>query len=83
MMTVFTVLSFIKDQFSKKNLSRTLMIVIAIMALFMYRGCNKNADLEAELEHKELVAANNYGALTSEVKQLEFKQMEHFLYFYL
>ena len=42
----------------------------------MYRGCNKNADLEAELEHKELVAANNYDALTSEVKQLKTKNGE-------
>ncbi len=75
-MTLLTVLGFIKDQFSKKNLSRTLMIAIAIMAIFMYRGCNKNADLQAELEHKELVAANNYDALTGEVKQLKTKNGE-------
>lgn len=76
MTSIFTVLGFIKDQFNKKNLSRTLMIAMAIMAIFMYRGCNKNADLQAELEHKELVAANNYEALTGEVKQLKTKNGE-------
>ena len=76
MIPVFTILGFIKDQFNKKNLSRTLMIAMAIMAIFMYRGCNKNSDLQAELEHKELVAANNYDALTGEVKQLKTKNGE-------
>jgi hypothetical protein len=76
MIPIFTVLNFIKDQFNKKNLSRTLMIAIAIMGLFMYKGCNENADLQAELEHKELVAANNYEALTGEVKQLKTKNGE-------
>ena len=42
----------------------------------MYKGCNDNADLHAELEHKELVAANNYEALTGEVKQLKTKNGE-------
>ena len=76
MVPILTVLGFIKDQFNKKNLSRTLLIAISIMAMLMYRSCNKYAELEAELEHKELVAANNYDALTGEVKQLKTKNGE-------
>ena len=77
---VSMVLPFFKEwfsnPFSKDNLSKTLLLVVGILLLFSFRSCNKNADLKAELASQEIIANNNYDALTGKIKVMTTKNGE-------
>ena len=74
------ILPFFKEwfsnPFSKDNLSKTLLLVVGILLLFSFRSCNKNADLKAELASQEIIANNNYDALTGKIKVMTTKNGE-------
>jgi hypothetical protein len=67
---------WLSNPFSDKNIKRTLIIAIIIMALFMLRSCQGSAELKAELKKQKLVAENNYDALNGQVKTLKTKNGE-------
>ena len=77
---VSMILPFFKEwfsnPFSKDNLSKTLLLVVGILLLFSFRSCNKNADLKAELASQEIIANNNYDALTGKIKVMTTKNGE-------
>lgn len=84
MLSVFTMIlpffkEWFKNPFSDKNIKRTLVVVVVIMALFMFRSCQSSLELKAELKKQKLIAENNYDALNGQVKTLKTKngQLEY------
>ena len=80
MFTPLTMIPFvgnwIKNPFSKNNITGTLAIALGVFILLNMKSCKKNAELKAEMEFQKNVAANNYNALNSEVKTLKTKNGE-------
>jgi hypothetical protein len=74
------ILPFFKEwfsnPFSKDNLSKTLLIILGILIFFSLKSCSNTADLKAELARQEIIANNNYDALTGKIKVLKTKNGE-------
>jgi len=68
--------SWVKNPFSKDNLTGTLLLVAVISILLNVKSCKSNAELKADLAFQKTVADNNYDALNGEVKTLKTKNGE-------
>jgi hypothetical protein len=68
--------SWVKNPFSKDNLTGTLLLVAVISILLNVKSCKNNAELKADLAFQKTIADNNYDALNSEVKTLKTKNGE-------
>jgi hypothetical protein len=68
--------NWLKNPFSKNNITGTLALAVGIFILLNMKSCKKNAELKAEIEFQKNVAANNYEALNGEVKTLKTKNGE-------
>jgi len=68
--------SWVKNPFSKNNLTGTLLLVAIISILLNVKSCKSKAEMKAEMEFQKNVATNNYEALNGEVKTLKTKNGE-------
>jgi len=68
--------SWVKNPFSKNNLTGTLLLVAIISILLNAKSCKSKAEMKAEMEFQKNVTTNNYEALNGEVKTLKTKNGE-------
>ena len=64
---------FLANAFSAKNIKFTFGVIIVALLFFLFKTCDRNKQLKHEVKREKEISAQNYAALTDQIKMVDDK----------